>query len=117
MIGYELWETTTGNLIASYDDEAGALRAVAESVHRYGPAVMDSVALVRVDEDDEDGGVEEVATGAALLARATSTAGGSEATGVVVAGGTPGPASGAAGTPDRFGAHNVGAFRGDTRID
>lgn len=115
MFGYELWETTTGNLIASYEDETAALRAVARSVQQYGPAVLDTVALVRVDEDDEDGGVEEVAAGAGLLARATSAAGGGEVTGSSVAGGAAGTSSDATGIPDRFGAHNVGTSRGSTR--
>ncbi len=72
MTAYELWETRTGNLMASYDDEAQALRAAVERVRRFGSTSLESVVLVRVDEDDEDGAVEEVAAGADLLARATS---------------------------------------------
>ena len=117
MIGHELWETTTGNLIASYDEEIEALRAVARSVQQYGPAVLDTVALVRVNEDDEDGGVEEVAAGATLLARATGAAGGGEVVDGSVAGGAAGTSPGATGIPSRFGAHNVGASRGGKGID
>lgn len=72
MTAYELWETRTGNLMASYDDEAQARRAAVERVRRFGSTSLESVVLVRVDEDDEDGAVEEVAAGADLLARATS---------------------------------------------
>ena len=117
MIGYELWETTTANLIASYDDEAEALRAVAQCVHQYGAAVLDTVVLVRVDEDDEDGRVEEVAAGAGLLARATSVTGhGGVTAGSVVVRSTAGGSSGATSTSGRFVARDVEAPSNGPRI-
>lgn len=72
MMAYELWETQTGNFMASYDDEEQALRAAVERVRRHGTASLESVVLVRVDVDDEEGAVEEIAAGAELLARATA---------------------------------------------
>jgi len=70
MIAYELWETQTGNLMASYDDEHQALRAAAACAQRHGSESLESVALIRVDGDDEDGAVEEIAAGRDLFDRA-----------------------------------------------
>ena len=69
MLAYELLETETGNLMSSHDTEAQALRAVSERVRRFGPGSIASVALVQVDDEDEDGEMVLVAAGAELLAR------------------------------------------------
>lgn len=74
MQAYELLETETGNLMSSHDSEAQALHAVAERARRFGPGSVTSVALVRVDDEDEDGEMVLVAAGADLLARAVASA-------------------------------------------
>lgn len=67
MWAYELWETTTGNLMASFDSEAEALHAARERARRHGPQSVDTVALMRVDDEDEDGEMVLLASGASLL--------------------------------------------------
>lgn len=70
MIGYELWETRSGNLLEAFDTEGEALAAVARTAARYGDAAVETFALTSTDTDDEDGDVTTVAAGAELLARA-----------------------------------------------
>ena len=70
MLAYELLETQTGNLMSSHDSEAQALQAVVERVHRFGPGSMSTVALVQVDDEDDDGEMTLIAAGVDLLARA-----------------------------------------------
>jgi hypothetical protein len=72
VLGYELWETQSGNLMASYERESEALRAVADRARRHGPESITSIALVQIDEADEDGEMVTLATGADLLARAAT---------------------------------------------
>jgi hypothetical protein len=68
MWAYELIEGQTGNLIASFDSEQEALVVVAGCVRRDGPQSVASVALMRVDTEDEDGAMETVAFGTDLIA-------------------------------------------------
>jgi hypothetical protein len=64
---YELWDTESGNLIADYDDEDAALRAVRAGVNDEGPASWETIELVRV----EPGGMRTpLAQGTALVAHA-----------------------------------------------
>ena len=68
MWAYELWDTETGNLISSFDDEKAALRSAAMIVRDYGPSGVATVALVRFDSEEEDGQITRVAAGDELLA-------------------------------------------------
>lgn len=70
MLAYELWETESGNLMASYDSEGEALRAISDRAHRHGPSSVLSIALVQVDEANDQDEMTTLAEGAALLARA-----------------------------------------------
>ena len=74
MWAYELIEGQTGNLMASFETEAEALRVISERIHQHGPESVASLALVRVDADDEDGAMETVACGADLVALAPQLA-------------------------------------------
>ena len=69
MIVYELWETRSGNLISSFESESAALASVARSVHSLGPGSVATVALVRLDDEDDDAEIVQVAAGDDLLAR------------------------------------------------
>lgn len=68
MIGYELWDMQSGNLLEAFDGEADALAAVARTASRYGPTAVEAFALARVDDGSDE--VERIAVGAELLARA-----------------------------------------------
>ena len=74
MIAYELWETRSGNLIASYASEDLALDVVAKTVARYGEDNASSFALLQADEADEDAEPKTIATGRELVALAQSRA-------------------------------------------
>ena len=67
MIVYELWETRSRNMIASFATEEDALASVAQSAGRHGAASIASVELVRLDDEDDDGPIERLASGADLL--------------------------------------------------
>ena len=71
---YELWETESRNLMASFDSEAAALDAVASFVREHGPAAVATVALARLDDEDEDCEMTRIAAGDELLARIGQTA-------------------------------------------
>jgi hypothetical protein len=73
MNAYELWETESGNLMASYASERQALSAVAARARDHGPESVNSIALVQVDDADEDGEMVTLATGSDLLVRADRT--------------------------------------------
>ena len=70
MIVYELWETRSRNMIASFATEEDALASVVRSAERHGPASIASVELVRRDDDDDDGAIERIAAGVDRLRRA-----------------------------------------------
>ncbi len=55
MMAYELWETESGNLMASFSTEAAALAAVADRVSKHGPSSVETIALFAVDDSDADG--------------------------------------------------------------
>ena len=74
MWAYELIEAQTGNLMASFETQAEALRAISERIHQHGPESVASIALVRVDTEDEDGAMETVAYGADLVPMAPQLA-------------------------------------------
>ena len=73
MIGYELWETRSGNLLEAFDTESEAFAAVARTAARYGDATVETFALMSTETDDEDGDVTAIAAGADRLARAQSS--------------------------------------------
>ena len=73
MIGYELWERRSRNLLEAFNTEGEALAAVARTAARYGDAAIEMFALMSTDLDDEDGDVTAIAAGAELLARARSS--------------------------------------------
>lgn len=63
---YELWETRTGNLLASYDDADGALATVREMIALNGPAAVATWAMLERDGTND----ALVAAGDELAARA-----------------------------------------------
>ena len=65
---YELWETSSGNLIGSYDSESEALAVVRRVVEDEGAPALDSILLQRKDHDD---GAKLIAEGKTLLSRAS----------------------------------------------
>lgn len=69
MWAYELWETRTGNLMAAFDSETEALDAARERARRHGPESVATVALMRVDDEDEGGEMIVLASGVSLLER------------------------------------------------
>ena len=73
MFAYELWETTSGNLMASFDTEVEALAAVSNRAKLHGPASIATVTLVRVDDEDEDADIVTLASGVKLLSLTTPT--------------------------------------------
>lgn len=66
-MSYELWESSTGNLVGAYDTETAALQAVAIAVRLYGPA---SVATLALDDAEGDGDGRAIADGGELTRRA-----------------------------------------------
>jgi hypothetical protein len=56
--------------MASYEIEVEALDAVVSRAHLHGPDSIMSIALIQVDDEDEDGAIVTLASGADLLARA-----------------------------------------------
>ncbi len=69
MLVYDLWDTGTGNLISSFGDEGAALDSAATMVRDYGPSGVATAALVRFDDDEEDGDITRLTAGNELLAR------------------------------------------------
>ena len=74
MLAYELWETESGNLMASFDTEVEALRAIGDRARQHGRMSISSIALVQVDDTDEDGEMVTIASGDELLTRAGQAA-------------------------------------------
>ncbi len=50
---YELWSTSSGNIIGSYETEDQALDVVRAAVERYGDGYVDDVVLGRNGAQDE----------------------------------------------------------------
>lgn len=72
MNAFELWEVQSSNLMASFPTEAEALAVVAGYVKEHGASSVDTVALVAVnDSDEEDNFV--VLTSGRDLARLSAT--------------------------------------------
>jgi hypothetical protein len=67
---YELWDTTTRNLVAAYDSESEALSFVRQCVTDQGAASLTSWVLLWDDDEADDAG--QVAEGHALLIRAAA---------------------------------------------
>ena len=64
---YELWNTKSANLVASFDDEAAALAFVRDALHDHGADYVARLALAR---EGDDGRSETMAVGRALVERA-----------------------------------------------
>jgi hypothetical protein len=56
--------------MASYESESEALRTVATYAQQHGSDSINSIALVQIDDADEDGEIVTLAIGGELLARA-----------------------------------------------
>lgn len=67
MIGFEIWDTKTGNLLGDYETEAEALADAATAVKAHGEEFVDSLVLIRVGPR---GGLSRIAAGATLVSRA-----------------------------------------------
>ncbi|MCC7366908.1 MAG: hypothetical protein IT306_00705 [Chloroflexi bacterium] len=67
MHAHELWETESGNLMASFPTEAQALAAVAEQIRQYGPSSVATIALALVNDSNEAGDFEQIAAGPELV--------------------------------------------------
>ena len=64
---YELWNTKTRNLVASFEGEEAALRFVRDALGDHGADYVTRLALAR---EDQDGHSTTIAIGHALLERA-----------------------------------------------
>lgn len=60
---YALWDTTTINLVASYDNQRDALALVLSGIERNGPRDTETLAL---DVEDAQGNVTHIAHGQEL---------------------------------------------------
>jgi hypothetical protein len=76
MVGYELWEAQSGNLMASYATEADALAAIVTRARLHGAESILSISLLQVEDADDDDDAEMVtlAHGVDLLVRAQAAA-------------------------------------------
>ena len=70
-MGYELWETQTGNLVASFSHERDALTLVRDAMRQHGQDYAMTLALLR---EDEAGHITAVAQAGDLIERAQSPA-------------------------------------------
>jgi len=67
MIAYELWETRSGNLMATYGTVEQAFEAVARTAAKYGTESIISFALLQDEDDNEP---ETIAVGQEIVALA-----------------------------------------------
>jgi hypothetical protein len=67
MIAYELWETESGNLMASFPTKAEALAVVADRVSKHGPSSVESITLLAVDDSDQEHEFVTLAEGPELV--------------------------------------------------
>lgn len=72
MVVYELWDSRSNNLVATFESEQEALHVVARALVEQGEAVVEPLELLWDDEDQDAYGV--VAVGQALIERAKSAA-------------------------------------------
>jgi hypothetical protein len=68
-MAYELWETSTGNLIGSYATEQDALALIRRAIEAHGVAYADTIVL---GFENQRGRSKVLAAGAALAERALS---------------------------------------------
>jgi hypothetical protein len=66
-MGYELWDTDTGNLVETFDSEVDALLATREWIGANASVYPVALTLLRVEED---GSLTTVVEGEALAALA-----------------------------------------------
>lgn len=71
---YELWDTTSRNLVAEFGSRDEALSSVREALRTHGHGAVEILAL---GTEDGDGGGEVIARGADLVALAGADSGGS----------------------------------------
>ena len=74
---YELWSGESANLLAGFNTEAEALKAIADTIAEHGRAAAKDLGLLAVDEtkpDDDESAVILLAEGEALIARALAAA-------------------------------------------
>ena len=65
--GFELWDSTSHNLMGDYDTEEQALAAVARAVAAHGRDYAGSIVLVRIGPR---GGLRRISSGSRLVHRA-----------------------------------------------
>jgi hypothetical protein len=63
-MAYELWDTTSANLLGTYDTEDAALGVVRQALDAHGESYVHRIAL---GYEDSRGRSKAVATGAALV--------------------------------------------------
>jgi hypothetical protein len=68
-MAYDLWETDTNNIIATFDTEEEALAAIREEVEAYGPQYVETWLLIRVPHP---GVGQRIAAGRDLAQMATA---------------------------------------------
>lgn len=72
MVIYELWDSRSNNLVATFESESEALHVVAKAIVEQGEAVVEPLELLWDDEERDEYGT--VAVGKALIERAKSAA-------------------------------------------
>lgn len=72
MVIYELWDSRSNNLVATFDTESEALHVIAQVFREQGEAVVEPLELLWDNEEQDEYGV--VAFGHALVERAKSVA-------------------------------------------
>lgn len=73
-VTYELWDTTSRNLVAEFDSREEALSSVREAINTHG---REAVEILALGTEDGDGGGEVIARGADLADLARRDSGGS----------------------------------------
>ena len=68
---YQLWDTETANMVGAFPTEYAALRAVHDAATSHGRGYVETWALER---EDDEGSIEPIAEGVALLERAEKAA-------------------------------------------
>jgi hypothetical protein len=70
LLGFELWDNESGNLMGDYDTEEEALTALDAAIKEYGPSYADSIALLCIFPS----GPARIADGADLVVRTRQAA-------------------------------------------
>ena len=63
---YELWDSSTANLVGAYDSEAAALEVIGQALREHGATYVTSLVL---GQEDDDGESVLIATGNDLVRR------------------------------------------------